>query len=198
MKILLSTRNPSKAEQINAIFQDTGLAVVSLADAGIEGEGVEDSDTLEGNALRKAYFAHGQAADLWSMADDTGLFIDALAGRPGIKAARWAGEDATTDEITAYTLMSLKGAANRGATFKTVVAVVSPAGYWSLFRGQVRGIILEAPRVRPQPKMPYSPIFMPEGETLVWAEMTVEHENRVSHRGMAFRQARDFLKKQIK
>jgi XTP/dITP diphosphohydrolase len=131
------------------------------------------------------------------MADDTGLFIDALNGAPGIKAARWAGEAATTEEITRHTLKALENASNRSATFETVVAMVSPDGKHNFFSGKVRGIILEAPRVPAQPKMPYSPIFVPDGENLVWAEMSVEYENSISHRGKAFRQAREFLEKVI-
>ncbi len=126
MKIILSTRNPSKAEQIREIFRGSSFPILTLADIGIEGEAVEDGTTLEENALKKALFAHERAPQLWTMADDTGLFI-------------------------------------------------------------------EAPRVKPQPKMPYSPIFMPDGENQVWAEMTVEYENSISHRGKAFRQARVFL-----
>jgi XTP/dITP diphosphohydrolase len=196
MKIILSTRNPSKAEQIQAIFKNTNISIITLADANIEGEAVEDGDTLQTNALKKALFAREHSKDkIWTMADDTGLFIDALAGEPGIKAARWAGETATTDEITRYTLKRLEGISNRSATFETAVAIVSPTGEKHLFSGKVRGYILENPRVKPQPKMPYSPIFMPEGEKLVWAEMSVEHENSISHRGKAFRQARAFLEK---
>ena len=197
MKIILSTRNPSKAEQIQALFVDSNVEVLTLADMGIEGEVEEDGSTLEENALKKALFAHSETKT-WAMADDTGLFIDFLNGEPGIKAARWAGEKAETDEITSFTLQKLEGALNRSATFVTVVAVVTPEGRSHFFKGEVRGHLLESPRVRPQPKMPYSPIFQPEGEKLVWAEMTVEHENSISHRGKAFRLAKAFLEEQMK
>lgn len=198
MKIILSTRNPSKAEQIQALFNGTPWSIVTLSDIGIEGETVEDGNTLQENALKKALFAHEQSKEkIWTMADDTGLFIDALGGKPGIKAARWAGDTATTDEITQHTLKHLEGVTNRSATFETAVAIVSPTGERHFFSGKVRGHILEAPRIKPQPKMPYSPIFVPEGQNLVWAEMTVDQENQISHRGKAFRQARTFLEKQI-
>ena len=85
------------------------------------------------------------------MADDTGLFIDALNGEPGIKAARWAGETATTEEIMNYCLRRLKGVKDRSATFETSVAVVSPNGNEYFFSGKVRGQLLEAPRVKFQP-----------------------------------------------
>jgi XTP/dITP diphosphohydrolase len=191
MNIILSTRNPSKAEQIKSVFTGVLISVLTLADAGIEGEAVEDGETLEENALKKALFAH--RAGEWSMADDTGLFINALRGKPGIHAARWAGETATTGEITSYTLKQLEGATDRSATFKTVVALISPEGKHQFFVGEVLGVLLESPRVPPQPKMPYSPLFVPEGSSKVWAEMTTEEENAISHRGKAFRLVREHL-----
>lgn len=196
MKIILSTRNPSKAEQIKAIFAGSPISILTLSDAGIEGEAVEDGTTLQENALKKALFVH-QSSKTWGMADDTGLFIDALDGIPGVRAARWAGETATTEEITRHTLKQLEGASDRSATFETVVAIVTPEGKQHFFSGKVRGKILEAPRTPPQPKMPYSPIFIPDGTDLVWAEMTVDFENSISHRGKAFQQAREFLEKLI-
>ncbi len=165
-----------------------------MSEAGVEGEGIEDGSTLGANALKKALFVH-QTKKTWVMADDTGFFINALLGEPGIKAARWAGEDATTEEITAHTLKQLEGLADRSAIFETVVALVDPEGGQYFFNGTVTGRLLEAPRTKPQPKMPYSPIFVPDGAERVWAEMTVEEENAISHRGKAFRATREFLEK---
>ncbi len=192
MNIILSTRNPSKAQQIKAIFDGSHVSILTLDDAGIEGEAVEDGATLEENALKKALFAY-QKGNMPSMADDTGFFINALNGAPGVRAARWAGETATTEEITRHTLQQIEGATDRSARFRTVVAIVLADGSQKFFEGYIDGTILEAPRTPPQPKMPYSPIFVPDGTELVWAEMTLEHENRISHRGIAFRQAREFL-----
>jgi XTP/dITP diphosphohydrolase len=191
MDIVLSTRNPSKAEQIKAVFAGVPINVLTLSDVGIEGEAVEDGTTLEENAMKKALFAHRPGT--WSMADDTGLFIPALGGRPGVYAARWAGETATTDEITQHTLKQLEGVEDRTATFKTVVALVMPKGEIGFFSGEVHGRLLEAPRVKPQPKMPYSPLFIPDGSDKVWAEMTPDEENTISHRGKAFRFVREYL-----
>lgn len=194
MDIILATRNPSKAEQIRAVFKDSSIKVFTLADTGIDGEAVEDGNTLEENALKKAMFAHEHATvGAWTMADDTGIFIDALTGAPGVRSARWAGKDATTQDIMCYTLERLEEKTNRSATFKTAVVVVAPDGTPHFFTGAVQGHLLESPRVPPQPKMPYSPLFVPEGETKTWAEMTTEQENSISHRGKAFRQAKAFL-----
>jgi XTP/dITP diphosphohydrolase len=193
MKIVLSTRNPSKTEQIRAIFADSSISVIALNETSIEGDVVEDGKTLRENALKKALFvAKHLQPKVWVMADDTGIFIKALSGRPGVKSARWAGET-TTEQITQYTLKQLEGVTDRSAIFETVVAVVSPEGQQYFFSGKVHGKILEASRVPPQPKMPYSPIFVPDGTNLTWAEMTLEQENSISHRGKAFRQAREFL-----
>ncbi len=199
MKIILSTRNPSKLEQIQGLFLGSPIKVLSLDDVRITGEAVEDGITLAENAFKKAHFAYVQSGSKeWAMADDTGLHIGALNGAPGVRAARWAGETATTDEITQFTLKQLEGKLDRSAVFETVVAVIAPNGEHHFFNGEVHGTLLEAPRVRPQPKMPYSPIFVPDGENRVWAEMTVEQENSISHRGKAFRKARAFLESLIK
>jgi XTP/dITP diphosphohydrolase len=193
MEIILSTRNPSKALQIQELFKDTGIHVLTLDEAGIEGEGVEDGTTLEENAFKKAQYAFEHSENSWTMADDTGLYITALDGAPGIHAARWAG-DVSTDEITQYTLKKIEGKEDRSAIFRTVVVVLSPEGEKFVFDGEVAGSLLEVPPVPPQPMMPYSPLFVPDGHVKCWSEMTTEEENRVSHRGIAFRKVHEFLK----
>ncbi len=90
-------------------------------------------------------------------------------------------------------LKKMEGVTNRAASFETVVAAIDPDGEVHYFTGKIRGTLLTIPRTKPQPKMPYSPIFLPDGEKLVWAEMTTEHENRISHRGIAFAKLKDFL-----
>ena len=198
MKIILSTRNPSKAEQIKMIFYGLPVSILTLSETDIEGEAIENSSTLKDNALKKAKYAHDFApSGCWAMADDTGLFINALNGEPGVRSARWSGENATTNEITQYCLARLKGIDDRSAFFKTVVALVAPDGQTCFFDGEVNGILLDHPRTSPQPKMPYSPLFVPVGSHKVWAEMTVEEENSISHRGKAFRKARNFLEKKL-
>lgn len=191
MKIILSTRNPSKAEQIKAMLQNPSIQILTLEEAGIIGEGIEDGVTLDENALKKALFAKTGGA--WAMADDTGLFISALSNEPGIRAARWAGETASTEEITAYCLSRMNGITDRRATMQTVVALVSPEGEQYFFKGKCEGQLLDAPKTKAHPKMPYSPLFVPDGASKVWAEMTVDEENAISHRGQAFRQVVAFL-----
>jgi XTP/dITP diphosphohydrolase len=196
MQVILSTRNPSKVEQIKAMF--TGLPkpinLISLDEAGIGGQAIEDGVTLQENAAKKVRFVLEQKPDSWVIADDTGIFIDALGGKPGVHTADWLGGKRDAEEKLHLILKELEGVLHRTATFRTVVAVASP---WSvsphLFEGEVRGVLLTEPRCKPQPQMPYSAIFKPEGSDKVFAQMTAQEENTLSHRGKAFMQARDFL-----
>jgi XTP/dITP diphosphohydrolase len=196
MKIILSTRNRSKADQVRALFPPPRFTIVTLDEAGIVGNAVEDGSTLGDNALAKALYARKQLCGAgWVMADDTGLFIDALGGKPGIHAARWAGPDASTSVVTKHTLKALRDMNNRRAEFRCKVALVASEKEFFFFEGSIAGTILTRERCNPQPDMPYSGIFVPEGSHKVWAQMSVEEENAISHRGKAFREARAFLEK---
>ncbi len=195
MKVILSTRNPGKALQIQTLFAGSGIEVLTLEEAGVIGQGNETGDTIEENATIKSRFAHDQAAGLWVMSDDTGLFIKALGGEPGAHAANWYYEGAPAEETLAYCLTRMKGIERRDATFRTHVSLISPEGEEFVFDGEAEGVILTEPRCAPQPGLPYSPIFLPKGETKVWAEMETEYENRISHRGLAFAKALAFLMK---
>lgn len=194
MKIVLSTRNQSKAGQIKDLLRGLDVEVLTLDEAGVAGQAVEDGQTLEANALSKADFARRQTGE-WALADDTGLFIDALGGLPGINAARWAGAGLSTEERMNFALKQMKEVptGERSATFTTVAALISPQGDRQVFEGSVRGRILTEPRTSCQPDMPYSAIFVPDGDERTWAEMSVDEENAISHRGKAFRQVREFL-----
>jgi XTP/dITP diphosphohydrolase len=192
MEIILSSRNSNKAKQIEAIFAGTAISVLTLEEAGIEGQGVEDGDTLEHNGMQKAMFAWERAGGKWCMSDDSGLFIEALGGRPGVHAATWAGE-VSTEEIMQFTLHQLEGVENRRSTFKIVATLISPTGEVKTFRGETPGSLLKSPRMAPTRGFPYSPIFVPDGQSKSFAEMTTEEANAVSHRGKAFKQVRDYL-----
>ncbi|MBI3442872.1 MAG: non-canonical purine NTP pyrophosphatase [Candidatus Sungbacteria bacterium] len=194
MDIILSTRNHSKVEQIKALLRGLDVTIKSLDEAEIAGEAVEDGTTLDENAFKKAMFAWEHTRG-WAMADDTGLFIDALGGRPGIHAARWAGREAKTEDIMNFTLEQLRDVptGKRTATFMTMAVVVSPDGASRIFSGSVSGTLSTEPRTTCQPDMPYSAIFIPDGQEKVWAQMSVDEENAISHRGRAFRQVRDFF-----
>jgi len=192
--LILSTRNVTKAVQIREVLESLPLNVMTLSEAGISGECVEDGSTLAENAMKKALFVRRFGpAGAWCLSDDTGLFIRALRCKPGIHAARWAGESATTDDITHYTLRKMNGFLDRHAKFVTVAALISPTGQPKTFSGSCLGLILNKPRGTTQAGMPYSPLFVPDGHSQTWSEMDTVMENEVSHRGKAFRQVANHL-----
>ena len=197
MNIILATRNESKMEQIRASFAGSSVQILSMKDAGIEGEAKEDGDTLRENSYKKAKYVFDKLQGAqWVMADDTGLFIRALGGVPGVHAAYWGGSDLKTEERTAHALKEMEGKTDRHAEFRVTVCVLGPGGEEAYFNGQVEGQLLPAPRCQPQPKMPYSGLFKPEISSKVWAEMSVEEENEISHRGKAFAKVREYLESQ--
>lgn len=191
--LILSTGNPSKAEQIRALLAGVPLNIKTATEAGFTGEPVEDGSTLEENAEKKARYVWRPG--LWAAADDTGLFIDALNGEPGIRAARWAGEGKPTAEIMQYALLRMRDIPDgkRTATFKTAALVIDPEGLVQVFSGEVPGTLLTVSTGEPVPKMPYSTLFVPDGQTKTWSQMSLAEENALSHRGKAFRKLREFL-----
>ncbi|WP_420437103.1 RdgB/HAM1 family non-canonical purine NTP pyrophosphatase [Candidatus Poriferisocius sp.] len=179
---MAATANPHKLAEIEAIL---GPAVELLARPDDLGEVVEDGDTLEANARLKAtaVFIHtGRPA----VADDTGLEVAALAGAPGVRSARYAGEDADDADNRVRLLAELEGTADRSACFRTVAVVVFPEGRELLVEGMTAGTIAEAPRGGKG--FGYDPVFVPHGgDGRTFAEMSPEEKNAVSHRGKAFR-----------
>lgn len=196
MNLVLATRNPGKVEQIKGILAGLPLLIQSMTEAGIIGEAVEDCETLDDNAYLKALFVYKQKK-AWCVADDSGIFIDALDGRPGVHSARWAGEHATPDEIVQYTLEQMKHVTkleDRTAVFATLAVVISPRRQSRSFVGQLRGTILHEAQGLCKPGMPYDPIFVPEGYNKTLLEMTLEERVLIDHRGKAFLKVRDMLK----
>jgi XTP/dITP diphosphohydrolase len=195
MDIILSTRNPTKAIEIKTMLNQFDVNILTLSEAGIQGEANEDGNTLEENAAKKIDYAALQLKETsWIMADDSGIFITALDGAPGIKAARWAGDEATTEEIIHYTLQQMDGIKDRSATFKTAIVLQSPDGKKLYFEGLTTGQLAESPKANPKPAMPYTAIFSPDGTNKVLAEMTIEEQKGLSSRGKAVLQVVAFLK----
>ncbi len=148
-------------------------------------ETIEDEDTLEDNAIKKA-FEVATATGQLALADDTGLFVDALDGRPGVFTARYAGENATYDDNVDKLLGELDGVEEerRGATFRTVVALLGPDGTGMTAEGSVEGIITEARRG--QRGFGYDPVFEPfDGDGRTFSEMDLEEKGDISHRARA-------------
>lgn len=182
---VLATANPDKAREIEEILGPVGVTLLPRPNE--VPDVVEDGETLEDNALLKAralVTATGRAA----IADDTGLFVDALGGAPGVYSARYAGENATYADNCAKMLRELEGVAesDRTARFRTVAAVAYPDGSWFVIDGEVEGTIALAPSG--DNGFGYDPIFRPEsGRGRTMAELTPEEKHALSHRGNAFR-----------
>jgi len=198
MNIILSTRNPTKAFEIKAMLAGLDVEVLTLDDAGIQGEAKEDGDTLEENAEKKVDYAASQLKQRsWIMADDSGIFITALNGAPGVYSARWAGDEASTEEIMKFTLKKLEGVQNRSADFRTSIVLQSPDGKKYYFEGLTLGQLADSPKANPKPAMPYTAIFSPDGTEKVLAEMTVDEQKGVSSRGKAIQHIAEFLKQAL-
>jgi XTP/dITP diphosphohydrolase len=192
-EILLATRNPDKVRELAVLLGDLGIRIRTLADFPAAPEVEEDGATCEANALKKAREI-ASATGIPSVADDTGLEVDALGGRPGVYAARYAGESATYVDNCRKLLKELDGVppVRRTARFRTVAALATPAGYCHVATGALVGAIAEG-FIGTQ-GFGYDPVFfVPElGRTL--AELTSEEKNRISHRAKAFRSMADILR----
>lgn len=191
MKIVFATQNKGKVKEMKALLDS--FDVVSAGEVGIFEDVVEDGKTFSENAMKKARFVAKESGQ-WSVADDSGLCIDALDGQPGIFSARWAGEN----DLVEFTLDKMKNVpeGKRGAYFESSVALVSPKGKECLFSGKVPGRISQKPKGVLRPKLPYDLIFIPEGYEQTFSEMTDEEKNKLSHRGKAFAKLKDFLHKE--
>ena len=186
MKILLASHNKNKIAELEALLKTVcaDAEVVSRSDVGFTDEIVEDGTTFEENALIKA--RTGARLGYITVADDSGLMVDALGGAPGVYSARYAGEDGNTEKNNAKLLAALQGVPQdkRTAHFVSVVACVFPDGWEDIVvRGGGPGEFLTSPRGKTG--FGYDPLFWyaPFGKT--YAEMTAEEKNSISHRGVA-------------
>ena len=186
MKLVIATRNKHKLEEIREIFHIPGLEVVSAFDFPHVPDVVEDGETFEANAVKKAV-SLARATGLWSLADDSGLEVDALGGAPGVYSARYAGEPVSYPANNRKLLKELKSTRNRRARFRCVIALSSLGGEARTVEGRCEGVI--AHEERGQKGFGYDPLFVPEGYTTTFAEMDGESKNAISHRGRALQHA---------
>ncbi|MEG1580684.1 MAG: non-canonical purine NTP diphosphatase [Bacteroidaceae bacterium] len=179
-KLVFATNNAHKLTEIRAMLE--GKAdVLSLSDIGCNAEIPETADTLEGNALIKARYVYDRY-QLDCFADDTGLEVDALDGRPGVHTARYAGETHDAEANTQKLLAELKDKTNRRARFRTVIAFIEH-GEVCFFDGTVDGEI--ATEKRGTQGFGYDPVFCPETTGKSFAELGDEVKNEISHRARA-------------
>lgn len=189
--LVFATNNKHKLGEV-ASLTGRGFHIVSLAEIGCNEDIPETEPTLEGNALLKARYIYSKYG-LDCFADDTGLEIEALDGRPGVFSARYGGKahdfEANMDKV----LDELKGIGNRKAQFRTAIALILN-GKEFLFEGIIRGLILNEKHGKEG--FGYDSIFQPEGSNLTFAEMALEEKNTMSHRARAVSKLTDFLENQ--
>lgn len=192
MKMLLATRNAHKAEEIGRITRVLGIDWTTLGAFPEIPEVEEDGATLEDNAAKKAVVP-ARASGLWTLADDSGLEVEALGGQPGVRSARYAGDGCDYDANNEKLLGALAGkpAPKRKAAFRCVMALASPEGRVILEEGRVEGVIAEAPRG--EGGFGYDPVFLLPERGVTLAELSADEKDRVSHRYRALAAMRPHL-----
>jgi XTP/dITP diphosphohydrolase len=191
-QIVLATNNRNKFNEMVEALGRTGIHFSPAWSYPGAPEVAEDGESLEDNSLKKAR-ALCEFTNLPALSDDTGLFVDALQGRPGIFAARYAGENCTYEDNVRKMLLELSGVPweKRMALFRTIITIYYPDGHYDQVAGEVFGKITLVPKG--EKGFGYDPIFLPAGQERVFAELTLEEKNRISHRGKALRAACSLL-----
>lgn len=188
MQLVFASNNPNKIKEIQSLLPSQ-ITILSLEDIGCVEEIPETAYTLEGNAMLKANHVtekYGYSC----FADDTGLLVDALNGEPGVYSARYAGEQKNAEDNMAKLLKKLDNTENRKAHFKTVICL-NINGKQHLFEGMVKGKIIH--EKRGSEGFGYDPVFIPDGYTKTFAEMSLEEKSIISHRGLAVEKLVAFL-----
>jgi XTP/dITP diphosphohydrolase len=186
MKLLMATSNRGKLGEVRALLAPQGIEVLGLGDLEEQVEIVEDADTFEGNARKKA-LALFEATGLAVLADDSGLTVEALNGAPGVYSARFAGEDATDAGNNEKLLAELEGlpADQRGAAFVCCMVLLRGEDDVLVAEGRFTGRISDA--IRGEGGFGYDPVFIPDGWSRTLAEATLEEKNTISHRALALK-----------
>jgi XTP/dITP diphosphohydrolase len=191
-KLLIATNNEGKAREYRSLLRGIPYRLVTMADEGITTDVPETGKTFEENAILKATTLAAESG-LLTLADDSGLEVDALDGKPGVLSHRYAGENATDRELVDFLLQKLKDTPEdkRTARFRCVIAIAAPEGEVKVCSGECRGVLTTNPRG--YNGFGYDPIFyLPElGRTM--AELSPEEKNKISHRARAVEKAREVL-----
>lgn len=191
-KIVFATNNPHKLREIRAIIHDE-TEVLSLADIGCHVDIPETAETLEGNALIKAHYVYDNYG-YDCFADDTGLEVEALNGEPGVRTARYAGEEQDSKANMRKLLREMEGKTNRTARFRTAIALIQK-GEEHLFSGEVRGVISTTPLG--DKGFGYDPVFVPEETGMTFAQMGEDAKNHISHRARAVAKLMEYLNRPL-
>lgn len=188
MRLIFATQNKNKFQEISKLIPEA-FSLSNLLDLNYQEELPENQLTLEGNASEKAKFVYDKFG-LNCFADDTGLEVDSLGGRPGVFSARYGGESKNPDLNIAKLLRELDGIEQRTAQFRTVIALwLNNKEYF--FEGIIKGEILQ--EKRGTDGFGYDPVFKPDGSIKSFAEMPLKEKNKISHRALAFNELKHFL-----
>jgi XTP/dITP diphosphohydrolase len=189
VKLLIATNNPGKVKEYKELLAGLPLELTYLAKEGLDIEVAETGESFAENASLKAT-AYARASGLLTLADDSGLEVDALGGEPGIRSARYAGRGASDKERYRLLLEKLRGVPweKRTARFRCVIAVVTPEGQIHTAEGACEGIIAFAPKG--EHGFGYDPVFYFQEYGMTMAELPLEIKNRISHRAKAAQKAR--------
>jgi XTP/dITP diphosphohydrolase len=182
-KFVLATANPGKIKEMREILSGLGIKVVTRDELGIHIDVEETGTTFFENAKLKAE-AICLASKLPSIADDSGLVVDALGGRPGVYSSSFGGEDLTAKQRSEFLLNEMLNANNRNAKFVCCIVCVFPNGDILTATGECKGTI--STELRGAKGFGYDPVFIPDGYTETIAELSSEEKNKISHRGKAF------------
>lgn len=190
-RLLIGSGNPGKQREYRELLAGLDLELVVPQDLDpVPPEPEEDGTTFAENAAHKAR-TYATASGLRTVADDSGLEVEALRGAPGLRSRRFFGDDASAAERNARLLALLEGVEARGARFVCVTALTGPDGRVELFDGEVRGEIALAPRG--EHGFGYDPLFVIAGDGRTMAELPAHEKHRISHRGLATAKLRAFL-----
>jgi len=189
MKLVFATNNKHKTKEVEQIIGGN-IQLLNLMAINCHEEIPEEQDTIEGNASQKAWYVSNKY-QVNCFADDTGLEVDALGGKPGVYSARYAGEDCSFQDNVDKMLKEMSGNENRTARFRTVISLIID-GKENMFEGVVQGEILY--ESRGDMGFGYDPIFQPLGFNKSFAEISSEQKNKISHRGIATNKLADYLK----
>lgn len=189
--LVLASRNRGKREEIREMLKNFPVDIRDLDDFGPIPEIEEDGETFDDNAYKKAAFA-ARVLGYPAMADDSGIVVEALDGRPGVRSARYAGESATDEMNVAKLMQELHetetegGKKNRNAAFECVISIAVPTGAALTYQGRCEGVIVDQPKG--ENGFGYDPIFFYPEYGRTFAELSMQEKSEVSHRGRVFKE----------
>ena len=186
--IVLATTNQGKTEEIRDLLKDSPIIIKNLTDFGPIPPVMENGSTFDENAYIKSSFT-ARVLGIPAIADDSGLVVEALDGKPGVHSARYAGENATDEEKCQKLLKEMKGKENRNAAFECVISIAVPGGPALTYEGKCKGTITKEPAG--SNGFGYDPIFYYEAFDKTFAQLTKEEKNEVSHRGKALKEIKN-------